>query len=191
MPTIAKHALATLLVATPLLALADTTAGLDEEAGALIQTFASSLKAELVEAMSAGGPSHAIGVCQERAPAIAATLSEDSEWNIARTSLKPRNPENAPDAWETDVLEQFESRKAAGNEVAGMHYAEVVERNGQAAYRFMQAIPTEGVCLTCHGTHLDPALAQTIDDAYPEDQARGYSVGDIRGAFTLSQPLQD
>ncbi len=180
---------ATLFCSVPPLSMADTTAGANDEAQALIQQFASTLKTELVSAMKAGGPTNGIAVCKEKAPAIAETLSETSEWVVGRTSLKTRNPDNAPDAWETRILEQFDSLKAAGNPVAGMSYAEVVKTDGQETYRYMKAIPTEGVCLTCHGTDLDPELATTIDEAYPEDQARGYSAGDIRGAFTLSKPL--
>ena len=108
---------------------------------------------------------------------------------MGRTSLKTRNPNNAPDAWEARILEQFEALKAAGNPIDGMAYAEVVDTDGEKTYRFMKAIPTQEVCLACHGTDINPELAKAIDEAYPEDQARGYSAGDIRGAFTLSKPL--
>ena len=53
----------------------------------------------------------------------------------------------------------------------------------------MKAIPTGELCLLCHGETIDPDIAAAIDKAYPEDQARGFSLGDIRGAFTLSKPL--
>jgi len=181
--------LAALVAASPGLAVADSTAGANDEATALIQQYASSLKSELVSAIKAGGPTNAVAVCQDKAPAIEASLSETSDWEVGRTSLKPRNANNAPDEWERRTLEQFEARKAAGNPVEGMSYAEVVDADGQKTYRFMKAIPTQEVCLACHGTDIDPELAKAIDAAYPEDQARGYSAGDIRGAFTLSKPL--
>lgn len=181
--------LATLVAASPGLVVAESTAGANDEAKALIQQYASSLKSELVSAIKAGGPSNAVAVCQDKAPAIEASLSETSDWEVGRTSLKTRNPNNAPDAWETRILEQFEALKAAGNPIDGMAYAEVVDTDGEKTYRFMKAIPTQEVCLACHGTDIDPELAKAIDEAYPEDQARGYSAGDIRGAFTLSKPL--
>ncbi|MBK5940938.1 Tll0287-like domain-containing protein [Halochromatium roseum] len=183
------YSAAALIIAAPALSVAETTSGANDEAKALIQQYASSLQAELVSAIKAGGPTNAIAVCQEKAPAIEASLSESSDWQIGRTSLKTRNASNKPDAWETRALEQFESRKAAGQPVKGMSYAEVVETDGQKAYRYMMAIPTQEVCLVCHGSDIDPELATTIDAAYPEDQARGYSAGDIRGAFTLTKPL--
>jgi len=170
-------------------AVADTTAD-GQQAHAIVQQFATTLKGELQQAMKSGGPANAVGVCKEQAPAIAASLAEQTGWEVGRTSLKPRNAAlNAPDAWEQRVMKQFEDRKAAGQPVAGMTYAEVVEGDSVSTYRYMQAIPTAEVCLACHGSNIEPGLAESIDQAYPDDQARGYAVGDIRGAFTLSKPL--
>jgi hypothetical protein len=181
-------ALAVALTAGSLNALS-TTSDDAAQAGALIKQFATTLQGELKGAIQNGGPVNAVGVCKDRAPAIAAELSQESGWDVARTSLKTRNPANAADAWEQQVLEQFESRKANGESPQGMTFASVVETEDGKVYRFMQAIPTQEVCLACHGKDLPPDTAQALDTAYPEDQARGYSAGDIRGAFTLSKPL--
>lgn len=161
-----------------------------EQAQAIIKEFATTLQGELKAALKAGGPVNAVSVCQDKAPAIAADLSEQSGWEVGRTSLKTRNTAlNTPDEWETNVLEQFEARKANGESPKGMSYASVVDTEDGEVYRYMQAIPTQEVCLACHGKDITPDLAAALDKAYPEDQARGYSLGDIRGAFTLSKPL--
>jgi hypothetical protein len=165
------------------------TSAADDQARDLIKAFATRLQGELKGALQEGGPTAAVRVCKEEAPAIAASLSEQSGWQVGRTSLKTRNPDNAPDAWEREVLEQFDDRKAAGQPVAGMTHAAVVEQDGGKRYRFMQAIPTGDVCLACHGSDLSSDLVEALDKAYPEDQARGFALGDIRGAFTLSKPL--
>lgn len=70
------------------------------------------------------------------------------------TSLKPLNPNNAPDEWETRVLESFEhgAREAA----------EVTMLGGVPYLRAMRAFVTEKGCLKCHGH-------------------QGYQVGDVRG----------
>ncbi len=159
------------------------------ESKAIIKQFMGGLKGELKSAMKAGGPVNAIGVCNRVAPAIAEKQSADSGWDVARTSLKTRNPDNAPDAWEQAVLEKFEARKAAGEPVKPMAFYEVVEEGDQKVFRFMKAIPTGNVCLNCHGSELKPAVAAKIDELYPSDKARGFQVGDIRGAFTLKKPL--
>jgi len=161
-----------------------------EPARALTKEFADTLKGELEAAMKSGGPIAAIGVCQERAPAIAAAISGRSGWEVGRVSLKPRNTKGGqPDAWERQVLTRFDERKAAGEPVETMAFAAVVEDNGTRQFRFMKAIPTGEVCLACHGGNLAPAVAATLDQAYPEDHARGYAVGDIRGAFSLTKPI--
>ncbi len=173
----------------PTAALAADTDALKAQAVAKIKTFATTLVGELKGAIKAGGPVNAIGVCNKKAPAIAANLSGDDGWQVARTSLKVRNPGNAPDPWETAVLKRFEARKAAGEDPRRLAYAEIVEEGGEKVFRFMKAIPTKKICLDCHGSNLAPEVAARLDALYPEDRARGFKVGDIRGAFTLSKTL--
>lgn len=160
-----------------------------DQSKAVVKEFMTELKGELEKAMKEGGPVNAIGVCNLKAPEIAKQMSEKHHWDVARTSLKLRNTENKPDAWELDVLNKFEARKAAGEAVEPMAYSEVIEENNKKYFRFMKAIPTGEVCLKCHGSNLDPAVAKKLDELYPSDQARGFSAGDIRGAFTIKQPM--
>lgn len=160
-----------------------------QESKKVVKEFMQQLKGELQSAMKAGGPINAIDVCKIKAPAIAQNLSEKHGWKVARTSLKPRNPSNAPDAWETRVLNDFEARKAEGEDVMPMAHFEAVESDGEKAFRFMKAIPTGEVCLTCHGSDIDPKVKAKLQQAYPEDKATGFKLGDIRGAFTISQPM--
>ncbi len=185
-----------LLTVVPALLVAGSLSAADaanpnaEEAKGIIKSFATELQGELKAAVKEGGPVKAIAVCHERAPAIAADLSAQSGWSVGRTSLKTRNTaNNTPDEWETGVLEQFEQRKANGEAVETMAFAEVVETDKGKSFRFMKAIPTGDVCLACHGTQITPEVSAALDERYPDDQARGYSLGDIRGAFTLSKPL--
>jgi hypothetical protein len=159
------------------------------ESQAVTAEFMQTLKGELQAAMQSGGPVNAIEVCNKRAPEIAAGFSEKNGWMVARTSLKYRNPDNAPDAWERKVLEQFEERKANGEDPKQMVHAEVVEDGGTKKFRFMKAIPTGPVCLACHGEKIDAATEARIQELYPEDHARGFNEGDIRGAFTITQPM--
>ena len=159
------------------------------ESRAATKAFAGTLKRELVAAIEAGGPVHAIGVCNTVAPAIADAQSEAFSGRIGRTSLKRRNPANAPDGWELAVLESFETRKAAGEEAGALEHAEIVNEKGARVFRYMKAIPTGAVCLTCHGADLAPDLAAALDSLYPTDQARGFKLGDLRGAFTIRKVL--
>lgn len=153
--------------------------------------FMKSLKGRLTSAMEEAGPVHAVGVCEVDAPMIAAEQSAASGWDVARTSLKVRNPDNAPDAWEKQVLQSFAERHAAGESYAKMERVEVVERDGQQTIRYMKAIPMGEVCTTCHGADIDSELSAKIYELYPDDQARGFEVGELRGAFTLEKPLTE
>ena len=155
-----------------------------------IQVFAATLKGELQAAMEAGGPSNAIDVCTDRAPAIAASVSEAQGMSIARTSLRYRNPDNSPDPWESKVLEEFEMRRAAGEDPMTMDFAETLETAEGPMFRYMKAIPTAELCLKCHGTDLDPKVSAQLDALYPDDRARGFNKGDIRGAFSVSQIVE-
>jgi len=156
---------------------------------AAVKEFMGQLKGELQTSMKSGGPIKTVEVCKEKAPVIAKNLSEKYGWKIARTSLKTRNSNNAPDAWESKVLHDFEKRKQNGEKVKPMAYFETVNENGVKSFRFMKAIPTGKACLSCHGDNIEPALAAKLDSSYPDDKARGFKLGDIRGAFTITQPI--
>lgn len=145
------------------------------------------LKSKLVAALGEGGPVQAVQVCSEIAPALAADLSAAKGLEVGRTSLRYRNPDNAPDAWERAVMERFQARKAAGEDPKALEYHEIVEQDGQRVFRYMKAIPTAEVCTTCHGETIAAPIAAKIDEIYPQDQARGFEPGDLRGAFTVSR----
>ena len=184
--------IAAALLSLPVVTLADM-AQYKGEAKQITGAFFEELKGELGKGMKAGGPVAAIGVCRDQAPAIAEKHSQSSGWDVGRTSLKLRNPANAPDAWEAAVLKQFEERRANGEGPDTLAHAEIVEENGSKHFRFMKAIvmpPMDKMpCLKCHGDSIDANTAATLDEFYPQDQARGYKAGQVRGAFTLKKQL--
>jgi hypothetical protein len=147
------------------------------------------LKAELQAAVQAGGPIQAIGVCNEKAPGITQQVSAQSGFEVSRTSLRVRNPGNAPDEWERKVLEDFSSRAAAGQDLKTMEHHEVVESGGKRQFRYMKAIPLAELCVVCHGKDLAPEVAAKVDQLYPQDRARGFAPGELRGAFSVTQSL--
>ncbi len=163
------------------------------ESKAVVKEFFGKLKGELTSSMKASGPVATIEVCSKTAPSIAQSLSEKHGMTVARTSLKTRNPDNAPDAWEEAVLKKFEERRAAGESPKDMAFYEIVEADGKKSFRFMKAIgmpPLEKMpCLKCHGENIDPKITAKLDELYPNDMARGYKPGQIRGAFTITKPL--
>lgn len=148
------------------------------------------LKTELTTAMKSAGPLAAIEVCNTKAMPIGDEISAKTGWIVARTSLKTRNSVNQPDIWEREQLNAFEQRLAAGEPVGQLESFIETEENGYKVQRFMKAIPTEEGCLACHGEQLAPAIANKIDALYPQDKARGFAVGQLRGAFTLQRTVK-
>lgn len=178
-----------LSLALPLAQAADMDA-LTKEAKGAAKLLVDQLGGELKAALEAGGPINALSVCNEKAMPMTDAVSQQTGMQVARTSLKPRNPKNAPDAWEEAVLKKFDERKAAGENPTEIDFAEVVTLDGKKSFRYMKAIPTQTIpCLACHGSNIEAKLSAKIDELYPQDKARGYDTGNIRGAFTISKTL--
>ncbi len=155
----------------------------------LSQDYAAKLKGTLMGAIQAGGPEAAIAVCKVKAPAIGKEKAASTGWSIGRTALKLRNPANSPDAWERSVLLRFQDQISDGTEVKNLEHYETTTKNGERVFRYMRAIPTQAPCLICHGSNLSQNVKAKIEELYPEDRATGFSQGELRGAFTIVQPL--
>lgn len=159
---------------------------LKTEAITVVKQFGGTLKPQLKKALTQGGVKEAIEVCSIKAPEIAKNLTLTTPWHVKRVSLKARNNNNAiPDAWEKSVLEEFDQRQLQGESAKKMAKAEVI--NGE--FRFMKAQGTAPLCLTCHGSELSGDTKAALNKYYPKDQAVGYSLGQVRGAFSLTKRL--
>ena len=157
---------------------------LAETSRKLIAQFAEQLNSELSHALQEGGPQNAIAICKLKAPKIALANSIDG-WIIRRTSLKTRNPENDPDDFELKILNEFEEKKSEGHDISQLAYYKMTEVGNQSEFRYIKAIPVGEICLQCHGQDLSETLIHQLDAQYPQDKARNFKLGDIRGAFTL------
>lgn len=159
---------------------------LTAEANALVMQFGGQLKPKLKAAIQSGGLEHAIDVCAVEAPGIAGDLSRQSGWEIKRVSLQARNKSSAtPDAFETAVLQAFEARQRDGEAPSDMEVARIVD----GKFRYMRAQGVEALCLNCHGTVISEGVKKALEQHYPADEAIGYSVGQVRGAFSLRKAL--
>ena len=139
--------------------------------------------------MKAGGPVGAIGVCQQAAPAIAASLSEESGAEVRRIALKERNPAAAPEGDLRERLEQLAAAPlTADGKPAVMQWTSGSGVDARAHY--MRAIPMkEEPCAACHGTSIAPEVRDKLAELYPADKATGFKPGDLRGAIAISWPL--
>jgi hypothetical protein len=146
----------------------------------------------LTKEIDIAGPEGAIGACRDLAPALARAASAESGWAVRRVSLRERNPKAVPDAWERGVLAEFDRIAAARGTAAPIEHAEVVATaDGKRERRYMRALPTQELCLACHGARasLSAGVTERLRTLYPADRAVDYRVGEIRGAMTLRQAI--
>lgn len=145
--------------------------------------FAGTLRGKLGAAMKAGGPASAIEVCAKEAPALYAKVRADTGITIGRSSLRLRNPADAPPPWVSDWLKQQGERKAEG--VQGIRTV-----SGSVA-RVLRPIAIEAPCLACHGKDVAPEVKAALAAKYPSDTATGYELGDLRGALWGELPVTE
>lgn len=184
-----KHILLGLCLLTPAFGIFADSGSEIVAAKAAIKEVADALQTELKSAMQSGGPVAAIAVCNTRGMPITAQVAAEHGMNLGRVSLRNRNPDNAANTWQTTVLDDFEKKRLAGNDITQLAWTETVDVDGGREFRFMKAIPTGEVCLRCHGSELAPEVSTIIAELYPQDLATDYREGDIRGAFVVTRTL--
>lgn len=153
------------------------------------QALMKNLGGQLKAALQSGGPEKALHVCQQIAqPLTTSTSQELPAATVTRTALRYRNPINAPDARDQEVLSRWQGLLTEGK---NLPENEIVLLDKDQAL-FYKPILTEAICLKCHGdpATFSPALAKKINEAYPKDQAIGFQEGDLRGAFRVQVTLK-
>jgi hypothetical protein len=141
------------------------------------------LKAGLLEALGGalerGGPHGAIDVCREQAPALAADIAARHGVRMGRTSVKLRNPGNTAPDWARDA-------------VSAKRGSEVVFRGASGELGLLDPLRIAPLCLVCHGAvdQIDPLVRAQLRRRYPDDQATGYALEQLRGYVWVEVPAQ-
>ncbi len=159
-----------------------------EAASAMVATR---LVTELTAALGAGGPEKAVDICHTKAlPLTNEPLPGLPQVTaVKRTSLRLRNPVNAPDAAERAALDHIASLVADGKPAPAV-LVQKVETVGVAEpeWRLYRSVGVQAACLACHGAPeaQTPALRALLRERYPQDAATGYAVGDWRGLIRVT-----
>jgi cytochrome c553 len=130
-----------------------------------------------------GGWEKAIEVCQKKVPELTGMLSNKNTI-IRRTALKVRNPANAADDLEKSELAFYHKLFEAGDSIKPKL---VAEHSGKVHY--FKPIKIQPLCLNCHGVegeNIAPATLAILNKTYPNDQAKGYKTGDLRGLWHIT-----
>lgn len=140
------------------------------------------MKSKLQSALMTGmqeGPLNAIDVCKIQAPAIADSLAVEGI-RIGRTSHRLRNPANTAPDWVNPILASYlddhSDRTPRTVSLAD-------NREG-----YVEPITTKPLCLACHGTALAPDVASLIEKVYPQDEATGFKLDELRGVYWVEYP---
>lgn len=153
------------------------------------QQLVSGLKSALIKAMQNGGPVNAISVCKDTAQKLTAQISKNlgAGISVKRTSLKYRNPANAPDDNERSVLERYEIASDKSENIPPYILQKIATDDGWM-YRYYKPLKVMPLCLNCHGSkdQIDPSVQKVLREQYPGDRATGYESGDFRGVVSVT-----
>ncbi|MDN5202065.1 DUF3365 domain-containing protein [Fulvivirgaceae bacterium BMA10] len=155
------------------------------ERGAEIAAMAqAALSKKLFEVVSNQGTGKAIEYCNIAAYPILDSLSETHHAEIRRVSLKLRNPKDAPDELERQLLEAYEF-----NVEKGLELTENIQEIDDQYILFTKPISIGSpMCLKCHGEvrkDISEEDHSIIRSLYPSDSATGYKLGDLRGIWSV------
>lgn len=146
------------------------TAGELDQGQAIAKEFKGELMQTLKSAIADGGPVNGIAVCNTAAGPLAERVGQSHGVTLGRVGTRTRSPANEPQPWQGEVLAAVESDPKP-------QMLELEDRKVYAEPLFIQE-----PCLACHG---DPKaeVQAALDEYYPQDQATGYALGDLRGVL--------
>lgn len=148
------------------------------------------LSASLKRAIAEGGVQGAIKYCNLSAYAIMDSLEKYYDADIRRAALKVRNPEDRPTKMEKQILEAYQYQVDNDDKLSSN-----IQRLGDEYLLFTKPITIQnGLCLNCHGEvgkYLKEEDYALIKNLYPQDNAVGHQMGDLRGMWSVTLSKKD
>jgi hypothetical protein len=150
------------------------------------------LKGVLIEQIQTGGVLQAVSVCSDTAQVLTNEFGLSKGLFIRRVSLKNRNTNNYPDDFEKGVLNRFQLLHQNNGLTSETEYAEITTEDDIKYLRYLKPIVIQAECLNCHGNESDmiPEVNKLITQKYPDDEAKGYKTGDLRGAVSIKTAIE-
>ncbi|GFO58721.1 histidine kinase [Geomonas silvestris] len=123
-------------------------------------------------------------VPQVVATQVAKRVTQNTKYYLRQVSLRYRNPQNSPDAYEAEQLKKF-AHESRPREVYG-----VLESDGKQVFRYLQPMIATQSCLECHGTY--QSAPDFVQRRFPPGHySYNYKVGEVIGAVSVTIPMQD
>jgi hypothetical protein len=160
-----------------------------EKARLVAAGLSDQIRSLLSEELKKGSFAGAVEACSSKAQTATRVFAARERVSIRRVSLKYRNPADAPDSWETLRLRELEEQHKNGAMPPEVH--EEVTVKGVKSLRYLKPITIQAMCLTCHGSpeQIPADVKKVLNARYREDKATGYKAGDLRGAISVTVPL--
>lgn len=133
----------------------------------------------------------AIAFCQENALPLLKKLDSTYSVQVRRVSSKPRNAGNSPDKEEFPLLDAYEYN--AENQIKSDPNIQKIQ-NGEVLLYTKPIQIGNGMCLNCHGEpgkDINPQTLKKLTELYPQDLAKGYKIGDLRGMWSVRIPKKE
>jgi hypothetical protein len=165
----------------------------EQKARTATQRLTGTLMGEVQKSIKENGLAGTVTHCANRAQELSTLIGAEEGVEIRRVTEKTRNPLDAPDTYERQILARFADMAARGSIDPNTAHVEVQQKDGKEVLRFLKPIMISKTCLGCHGP--SDAIPSDVQDAlrahYPSDLATGYREGDLRGAVSVLVPLSE
>jgi hypothetical protein len=138
---------------------------------------------QLQKAIGKGGIDYATTFCSEKAMPLTDSLSAVHNAQISRVSHRNRNPANEADSLEKRLINKYQHKLSHDDRMQ----PRLVVRDEQPVYYHPIKIKS-GLCLNCHGTKgkmLAKSTFNKIRTEYPNGEAIGFEIGDLRGLWKV------
>jgi len=161
-----------------------TAAEARERGQAIVVEAFGVLSGSLSRAIAEGGSTNAIQFCSVNAASLAGRVAQTNHVVLKRVSHKARNQGNRANAEELVLLDGFRSALKESTAIR----PEVRTNTAGRLVFYAPIVLNNPVCLNCHGDPKREVAADTmavIRKLYPEDQATGFKLGDLRGLWRV------
>ncbi len=142
------------------------------------------LGSSLKNAIAEGGVQNAVKYCNLAAYPIMDSIETHFGVEVKRASLKVRNPDDKPNQLEKQLLEAYQYQIDTDDKLSSN-----IQKDAEDYLLFTKPITIENaLCLKCHGEvgkYLKEEDYALIKSLYPQDNAIGHQMGDLRGMWSI------
>ena len=163
----------------------DTSAVVAEGQSITADAF-QTLSSNLMGAMQEGGFEYALQFCKVEALPLTDSLSTHYGVDLRRATHRPRNPINRADSLEMETIRHYIAQINNQEQPAP-----VVHRSDDQLIYHAPIVINNGMCLNCHGdtgSEIQQERLEMIRNLYPNDEATGFDMGDLRGIWSIEFP---